>query len=124
MLQHLINYVLVINTVTLVLAMLDRFLTARRIWRLPEKPMLILAWMGGALGAKLAQSLLGHKRGKLDYSVSLNLILFFQAALIVAGGSYQLTTKAEGEKLTTLETWMGKDDKPARPKRFGPGTKK
>lgn len=121
MTEHLLNYIVIINLVALILSMIDKVFAMRSFWRIPENLLLTLAWMGGAAGAKFAQIISGHKTLKLDFTVSLNLIVFFQLSVALAVWSYQVTADMQDQNITALQSLMGKEDKPDRPRRFGPG---
>ena len=120
--EHLLTYFAIINLVTLILSILDKAFAVRRAWRVPEKLLLTLAWAGGGAGAKFAQIISGHKKLKFDFTVNLNLIIIFQVSLVLAVWSYQITSRMQDQNISALQSWMGKDDKPKRPKRFGPGS--
>ena len=122
--EQLLTYVVLINLVTLVLCVIDRILAAHRFWRVPEKLLLSLAWIGGAMGAKYAQLVSGHKKLKHDFSVNLNLIIILQIGLGLAVWSYQFTGQMEDQDISALQSWLGEGDKPKPPKRFGPGSGK
>ena len=49
-------------------------------WRVPERTLLLWAFLGGAFGAKLAQTRFRHKTQKLPFGTWLNV------ALIATGG--------------------------------------
>lgn len=124
MTEQLLQYFGIINLVTLVVSILDKACAVHRLRRVPEKFLLVLAWLGGAAAAKFAQIISGHKSLKLDFTTNLNLIVIFQLSLMLAIWSAQVTGRMQDENVTALQSWMGKDDKPARPKRFGPGSEK
>ncbi len=121
--ETLLTYFGIINLVTLVVSLFDKWLSARRRLRVPEKWLLALSWLGGAPGAKIAQVFFGHRPLKLGFTTNLNLILIFQIAIVLAAWSGQVTMKMQDENITAMEKWMGKSDKSEGPKRFGPGSK-
>lgn len=121
--ETLLTYLAIINLVTLFVAIVDKMLSTYRKLRVPEKWLLILSWLGGAIGAKIAQVLFGHRPLKLGFTTNLNLILIFQIGIMLAAWSGQVTMKMQDENITALEKWMGKSDKPNEPSRFGPGSK-
>ena len=122
MTEHLLSYFGAINLVTLLLSLVDKGLAVNRMRALPDRLMLTLAWMGGAAGAKFAQIILAHRTQGRSYTTNLNLIVLFQVCLMAAVWSAQVTSNMQNENVSMLESWMGKDDKPAKPKRFGPGS--
>ena len=122
MTEHLLSYFGAINLVTLLLSLVDKGLAVNRMRVLPDRLLLTLAWMGGAAGAKFAQIILAHRTQGRSYTTNLNLIVLFQVCLMAAVWSAQVTSNMQNENVSMLESWMGKDDKPAKPKRFGPGS--
>jgi uncharacterized membrane protein YsdA (DUF1294 family) len=52
-------------------------------WRVPERTLLLWAFLGGAIGAKLAQSRFRHKTRKQPFGTLLNLALAINAAQAV-----------------------------------------
>lgn len=121
--EFLLIYFAIINLVTLILSILDKVLVTRRIYGIPEGSLLAMSWMGGAVGAKLAQIVSGHKKLRVAFTVNLNLIIFLQVSAALAIWSYQITSNMQDKNISMLESWMGKDDKPEGPRRFGPGSK-
>ncbi len=118
----LLTYFAIINLMTLILSVTDKALAVRGMRRVPEQHLLMLAWAGGAFGVKLVRLFSRHKKLKYDSNISLNLILLFQVSAALAIWSYQFTSDLQDENMTMLESWMGKDEKAARPTRFGPGS--
>jgi uncharacterized membrane protein YsdA (DUF1294 family) len=54
-------YLLLINLLTFIVFGLDKAKAATRTWRIPEKTLLLLSFIGGFPGAWLAMSLFRHK---------------------------------------------------------------
>lgn len=123
MTQLLLFYFVVINLVTLVVSIIDKACAVHQVRRVPEAFLLALSWAGGAAAAKFAQIISGHKTLKFGFSATLNLIVIFQFSVVLAIWSYQHTANLQHQNITAFEAWMGKPDKPDRPKRFGPGTR-
>jgi uncharacterized membrane protein YsdA (DUF1294 family) len=121
--ETLLTYFGIITVVTIVVAIFDKKLAAKRKLRVPEKWLLALSWLGGAPGAKIAQVFFGHRPLKLGFTTNLNLILILQIAIILAAWSGQVTMKMQDDNIAAMQKWMGKSEKPEGPKRFGPGSK-
>lgn len=129
MTKLLITYFAAINLVTFVLAVLDRVARRYRWFRLPEKPLLALAWAGGSPAAKLAQILFRHKHMVIGYTTSLHLIVLFQATLALAVWGAMYSAKIKPEEGSILANVLGEvtpeseeEEAPPKPKRFGPGS--
>lgn len=53
-------------------------------WRSPEQALLLVAFIGGSLGAKYAQRRYRHKTRKQPFARALNAIMIFHAVVLVA----------------------------------------
>lgn len=62
----------------------DKHCARNTMWRVPEANLLMLAFVGGSVGAKLAQHYFRHKTRKQPFRRLLNLILGFQTATVAA----------------------------------------
>ena len=52
-------------------------------WRVPERTLLLWAFLGGVIGAKLAQQKFRHKTRKQPFGMCLNLALVVNVGLVV-----------------------------------------
>ncbi|WP_235815573.1 DUF1294 domain-containing protein [Cypionkella psychrotolerans] len=96
--------------------------------RIPERSLLILATLGGWIGAKLAQHRLRHKTRKQPFGILLNLSVLIIPGLIATAIILQsdltwarLTTQASTTAQSLLATGTTADI-PTPPRRFGPGS--
>ena len=115
-----------INVLTLLAFAADKRFAILGQWRTSEKSLLLLAALGGTVGAKLAQRWLRHKTRKQPFATLLNIIAVGHVLLFVLLSYFGLwvplieAVASELESLVTLKTgWGGSDFKP---KRFGPGS--
>ncbi|MCV6593213.1 MAG: DUF1294 domain-containing protein [Silicimonas sp.] len=127
MTELLLIYFGTINLVTFLCALGDRLLARYGWFRVPEKALLALAWVGGSPAAKLVQILSGHKSLAMNYTTSLHLIVMLQVCLSLAVWGAVYTGRVKTEEATVLETWIGhvaqeEEEEPPKPKRFGPGS--
>ncbi|WP_323770418.1 DUF1294 domain-containing protein [Antarctobacter sp.] len=76
--------VILINLLTFALFGLDKRRSRRGLWRVPERTLLILALLGGSIGAKLGQRVFRHKTSKQPFAGFLNAVLLLQAVVAVA----------------------------------------
>jgi uncharacterized membrane protein YsdA (DUF1294 family) len=74
-----------LNLATFVIFGWDKAAAADRRSRVPERALLTLAALGGSPGALLARPVFRHKTRKQPFSAWLLLIVFVQAAALVAG---------------------------------------
>ena len=73
-LSSLILYLAVINIVTFTVFAWDKYSAIDGEWRIPEKTLLLLAFVGGTPGAIVAQQKLRHKTRKQPFRALLILI--------------------------------------------------
>ncbi|MEM7718313.1 MAG: DUF1294 domain-containing protein [Pseudomonadota bacterium] len=132
MTKSFLLYLLVINILTFVLSILDKGFAVYNRRRIPEGLLLTLSFVGGAIGAKLAQMISGHKKLKVDYRNSLALIALLQFGLGLAVWSHGVRPDT-GQFYDRLSlSWLSNEeeardvrhvsDGASMPRRFGPGS--
>ena len=62
----------------------DKYAAMQGFWRVSEAELLLLAFLGGSLGAKLAQKCFRHKTTKHPFARELNFVVMVQTVLLVA----------------------------------------
>jgi uncharacterized membrane protein YsdA (DUF1294 family) len=75
----------VLNLATFLVFGWDKLAAVEGRSRVPERALLTLAALGGSPGALLARPVFRHKTRKQPFSAWLALIVFVQAATIIAG---------------------------------------
>ena len=124
----LAGYILLANALAYTAFAVDKSRAINAQSRIPERSLLILATLGGWIGAKIAQHRLRHKTRKQPFGILLNLsgliipgaiatMLVLQADINWASLPIHVSTKAQsllGSSTTA--------DAPALPHRFGPGS--
>lgn len=81
--EILIIYFFVINVSAFAAYGLDKFKARRGTWRIPEKTLLLLAVVGGSIGALGGMYLFRHKTRKRKFSLGVPLIFIIQVIGIV-----------------------------------------
>lgn len=136
MTQTILLYLLAINAFALIVSIIDKGFAVYDKRRIPEGLLLALAFSGGAVGAKLAQIVSGHKRLKIEFSASLSLIAFLQLGLAAAIWAHQEraqvtelyerlalhTEDADPEAEAKAKGVTHVSDGTVLPRRFGPGS--
>ena len=79
----LLIYLIVINVTTLITYGVDKRKAIKDKWRIQEKTLLILAVIGGSVGAFAGMHLFHHKTNKWKFSIGVPLIFLLQTALVV-----------------------------------------
>jgi len=80
----LIIYVVVINIVTYCVYAADKSYAKKDKWRVPEKTLILLAVIGGSVGALLAMKVLRHKTKHVKFYLGVPVILALQVIAVLA----------------------------------------
>ena len=76
-------YLAIINALVLVVYGGDKLFAKLDSWRVPEKVLLLLALLGGSIGALLAMQIFRHKTRHLKFRYGVPMILLLQVAALV-----------------------------------------
>ena len=87
MAETLLYYLIAINIVTLIVYGIDKVKAMKGKWRISEATLLILAAIGGSIGALLGMKVWHHKTMHKKFKYGLPLILLAQIALIALTSS-------------------------------------
>jgi len=79
---RILGYLVIINIVTFVVYGIDKWKAKRGNWRISEAALLMLAVIGGTIGALLGMKVWHHKTMHLKFKYGLPLILLAQITLI------------------------------------------
>ena len=82
MANALLYYLIVINILTFAVYGIDKWKARQGSWRISEATLLMLAVIGGTIGALLGMQVWHHKTMHLKFKYGLPLILLAQIALI------------------------------------------
>ena len=80
--EALLYYLIVINIVTFLVYGIDKWKAKQGSWRISEATLLILAVIGGSIGALLGMKIWHHKTMHKKFKYGLPLILIIQIILI------------------------------------------
>ena len=75
-------YLLAVNVVAFAAFGIDKYKAKRGLWRISEATLLLLAVVGGSLGALLGMRIWRHKTQHAKFRYGLPLIILAQIALI------------------------------------------
>lgn len=79
--HHVITwYLVILNVVTILIYGWDKVCAMRQWWRVPELTLLLLAVVGGSIGAMIAVQVFHHKTLHWKFKYGLPLILILQVA--------------------------------------------
>ena len=82
MTEALLYYLIAINIVTFLVYGIDKWKAKQGNWRISEATLLILAVIGGSIGALLGMKVWRHKTQHKKFKYGLPLILIIQIILI------------------------------------------
>ena len=82
MTEALLYYLIVINVVTFLVYGIDKWKAKQGSWRISEATLLMLAVIGGSIGALLGMKVWRHKTMHKKFKYGLPLILIIQIILI------------------------------------------
>ena len=75
-------YLLAINAVTFIVYGIDKYKAKKAKWRIPEATLLLLAVLGGRIGAWIGMKVWHHKTMHKKFKYGIPVILLIQIALI------------------------------------------
>ena len=75
-------YLLAINVVTFIVYGIDKYKAKKAKWRIPETTLLLLAVLGGSIGAWMGMKVWHHKTMHKKFKYGIPAILLIQIALM------------------------------------------
>jgi uncharacterized membrane protein YsdA (DUF1294 family) len=82
-LDPLVSWLIAVNVVTLLTYGYDKWIAGSNRTRVPERVLLLLAFVGGTIGALLGMYLFHHKTVKSSFQLRFWLVVLVQVALVV-----------------------------------------
>jgi uncharacterized membrane protein YsdA (DUF1294 family) len=76
-------YLLLINAVSFLLMLMDKYKAKKNLWRIPEATLLWFAVLGGSLGAFIGMRLARHKTRHPRFSVGVPLLLIMHILIAI-----------------------------------------
>ena len=80
--SYLAYYLLAINVVTFIVYGIDKYKAKKAKWRIPEATLLLLAVLGGSIGAWMGIKVWHHKTMHKKFKYGIPAILLIQIALM------------------------------------------
>ena len=71
-------YLFLINAAGFVLMLTDKRKARKKLWRIPEATLLLVAILGGSIGSLLGMYIFRHKTKHLKFTVGIPVILVLQ----------------------------------------------
>ena len=82
MMKVFLIYLMVINVVTFFTYGIDKWKAKRSKWRIPESTLLVMALMGGSIGAWFGMKVWHHKTMHKKFKYGVPVIIFAQLAIV------------------------------------------
>ena len=79
---YLLYYLAVVNTITFIVYGIDKLKAKKRKWRIPESTLLLLAIIGGSVGAWCGVKVWHHKTLHKKFIYGIPLIVIIQISII------------------------------------------
>lgn len=83
LLKFVVIYLAVLNVVAFVAYGIDKYKAKHNRWRISEATLLLLAIVGGSLGALLGMKAFRHKTQKSKFTITIPLVLALQLAVLL-----------------------------------------
>ena len=80
--QYSMYYLLAINIVSFFLYGIDKYKAKKNKWRIPEATLLMIAVIGGSIGAWVGMRLWHHKTMHKKFKYGIPVIIIMQIALV------------------------------------------
>ena len=79
--QVLYIYLAIINAISFILMLADKYKAKKNLWRIPEATLMGFAAAGGSIGALAGMYLVRHKTKHLKFNVGVPILLFIHILL-------------------------------------------
>ena len=76
-------YIVIINILTFIVYGIDKLKAKKGKWRIPESTLLLLAIIGGSIGAFLGMKVWHHKTMHKKFTIGIPLVFALQVALAI-----------------------------------------
>lgn len=76
-------YIVIINILTFIVYGIDKLKAKKGKWRIPESPLLLLAIIGGSIGAFLGMKVWHHKTKHKKFKYGIPLIIILQLGVLL-----------------------------------------
>ena len=81
--QYSLYYLLAVNALTFLLYGMDKYKAKKGRWRISEATLLLMAVIGGSIGAWVGMRIWHHKTMHKKFKYGIPVIIIFQVALAV-----------------------------------------
>ena len=79
--EYCLAYLFVISAVSVFVCVIDKYNAIKNKWRISEKMLFLLSFLGGAVTMYLTMRLISHKTRHKRFMIGLPVIIFLQCAV-------------------------------------------
>lgn len=76
-------YLAIINAISFLLMLVDKYKAKKNLWRIPEQTLLLIAALGGSIGSLVGMYTFRHKTKHLKFTLGVPAILILQIAAVL-----------------------------------------
>ena len=80
--QALYLYLIIVNAVSFILMLVDKYKAKKNLWRIPEATLFLSAALGGSIGALAGMYTFRHKTKHLKFVLGIPAILITQIGVL------------------------------------------
>lgn len=80
--KHLIAYLLIMNALGFASMLADKRRAQKKRWRIPERTLLAIAFLGGSLGGLLGMCIFRHKTKHPRFTTEVPMMLVIHGAIL------------------------------------------
>ena len=81
--KYLYAYLVIFNALGFLLMLLDKEKAKKSAWRIPERTLMLVAAVGGSLGALIGMRLFRHKTKHLKFVIGIPVLLVLHIVLLM-----------------------------------------
>lgn len=81
--KWIVYYLLAVNLVSFFVYGIDKLAAKMQKWRIPEKFLILMALIGGSIGAFVGMKCFHHKTRKAKFYIGVPVIFLLQCALLI-----------------------------------------
>lgn len=80
--ELILIYLVIVNAAGFLLMMIDKYKAKKNLWRIPEKTLLGVAFIGGSVGAYMGMQTFRHKTKHPQFYIGIPVIMALQLAAV------------------------------------------
>jgi uncharacterized membrane protein YsdA (DUF1294 family) len=82
MMDYFVRYIIAISVISVIICCYDKIAAKSKMWRIPEKVLLMLSAFGGSVAMYITMQTIRHKTRHNKFMVGIPVIILIQIAVI------------------------------------------